>query len=220
VGEQLELPDEVYGFGSWLLWLVATRAMAVVDRAFAAGPARPSRYYGMVDGHPVPTPSLVAWLLAAAEAGFGLEELSQRDTRLDERQKVLRTIVSRGGRGTAAVQGRLAMGAGGRAQAALTPDSMGTERIASYLGERTCYPAARDLCRQILEAREQTFGLEYPSTLSARYELARWTGNAGDMAGARDQFAALLPIQVPGQAVPRGLRVSRRPRRWVLENLS
>jgi hypothetical protein len=95
VGEQLELPDEVYGFGSWLLWLLATRATAVVDRAFAAGPARPSRYYGMVDGHPVPTPSLVAWLLAAVETGIGLEELSRRDSHLDERQKVLRTIVSR-----------------------------------------------------------------------------------------------------------------------------
>jgi hypothetical protein len=28
----------------------------------------------------------------------------------------------------------------------------------------------------------------------ARGELARWTGEAGDAAGARDQFAALLPI--------------------------
>ena len=56
MGENLNLPDEVYGFGSWLLWVLATRATAVVDRAFAAGPARPSRHYGMVDGHPVPTP--------------------------------------------------------------------------------------------------------------------------------------------------------------------
>jgi hypothetical protein len=49
----------------------------------------------MVDGHPVPTPSLVAWLLAAAESGLAPEELAGRDARLDERQKVLRTIVSR-----------------------------------------------------------------------------------------------------------------------------
>jgi tetratricopeptide (TPR) repeat protein len=95
VGEELDLPDEIYGFGSWLLWLLATRATAVVDEAFAAGPARPSRHYGMVDGHPVPTPSLVAWLLTAAECGVSLERLAARDHRVDERHKVLRTIVSR-----------------------------------------------------------------------------------------------------------------------------
>jgi tetratricopeptide (TPR) repeat protein len=66
-----------------------------VDRAYAAGPARPSRQYGTVDGHPVPTPSLVAWLLTAAESGVTPEALAGRDARLDERQKVLRTVVSR-----------------------------------------------------------------------------------------------------------------------------
>ena len=34
-----------------------------------------------------------------------------------------------------------------------------------------------------------------PHTLTTRHELARWTGEAGDAAGARDQFAALLPIR-------------------------
>jgi hypothetical protein len=43
----------------------------------------------------VPTPSLVAWLLAAAQSGIAPGQLAQRDPRLDERQKVLRTIVSR-----------------------------------------------------------------------------------------------------------------------------
>jgi tetratricopeptide (TPR) repeat protein len=95
VGVELDLPDEVYGFGSWLLWLLATRATRAVDQAFAAGPARPSRHYGVVDGHPVPTPSLVAWLLTAAEHGVPLDQLAQRDRRVSERQKVLRTIVSR-----------------------------------------------------------------------------------------------------------------------------
>ena len=37
-------------------------------------------------------------------------------------------------------------------------------------------------------------GPEHPDTLTARGNLARWTGEAGDAAGARDQFAALLPI--------------------------
>lgn len=36
----------------------------------------------------------------------------------------------------------------------------------------------------------------------ARCNLARWTGEAGDAAGALDQFAALLPIvaiaKIPG----------------------
>jgi len=95
VGEDLDLPDELFGFGSWLLWVLATRATSVVDAAFTAGPARPSRHYGTVDGHPVPTPSLVAWLLVVAESGLAPDELAGRDARLDGRQKVLRTIVGR-----------------------------------------------------------------------------------------------------------------------------
>jgi hypothetical protein len=37
-------------------------------------------------------------------------------------------------------------------------------------------------------------GPEHPDTLTTRHELADWTGEAGDAAGARDQYAALLPI--------------------------
>src|SRR5580658_5561088 len=92
--KELEPPDEVFGFGSWLLWVLATRATALVDRVYAGGPARPSRLYGTVDGHPVPTPALVAWLLTAAEFGLPPDRLS-RDADLDRRQKVLRTVVSR-----------------------------------------------------------------------------------------------------------------------------
>ena len=36
-------------------------------------------------------------------------------------------------------------------------------------------------------------GTDHPDTLNARGEHARWTGEAGDPAAARDQFAALLP---------------------------
>ena len=95
MGEELELPDELFGFGGWLLWLVATRATGLVDRLYASGPARPSRAYGRVDGHHVPTPSLIAWLLTAAEFGVPPDDLRGRDARLDQRQKVLRTLVSR-----------------------------------------------------------------------------------------------------------------------------
>jgi len=41
----------------------------------------------------------------------------------------------------------------------------------------------------------QVSDAEHPGTLTARAGLARWTGEAGDAAGARDQFAALLPTQ-------------------------
>ena len=41
---------------------------------------------------------------------------------------------------------------------------------------------------------ERIFGREDAHTLTARANLARWTGEAGDAAGARDRFAALLPV--------------------------
>ena len=43
-------------------------------------------------------------------------------------------------------------------------------------------------------SRERVLGPEHPDTLTARANLARWTGEAGDAAGARDQYAALLPV--------------------------
>jgi hypothetical protein len=42
---------------------------------------------------------------------------------------------------------------------------------------------------------ERVLGPEHPDTLTARGNLAHCTGAAGDAAGARDQFAALLPIE-------------------------
>jgi hypothetical protein len=36
---------------------------------------------------------------------------------------------------------------------------------------------------------------EHPGTLTTRHDLAHWTREAGDAAGARDQFAKLLPIR-------------------------
>jgi hypothetical protein len=37
-------------------------------------------------------------------------------------------------------------------------------------------------------------GPNHPHTLATRHELARWTGEAGDAAVARDQFTVLLPV--------------------------
>ena len=39
------------------------------------------------------------------------------------------------------------------------------------------------------------FGPDHPDTQVARFNLAYWTGRAGDAAAARDQFAALLPVR-------------------------
>ena len=92
---ELEAPSELYGFGSLLLWVLATRATEIVDLCYSVGPVRPSPHYGVVDGHPVPTPSLVAWLLAAAEFGLPLDGLARHDPSLGRRQHVLRTIMGR-----------------------------------------------------------------------------------------------------------------------------
>ena len=42
---------------------------------------------------------------------------------------------------------------------------------------------------------ERVLGPGHPDTLITRANLARWTGEAGDAAGARDQYAALLPVR-------------------------
>ena len=41
---------------------------------------------------------------------------------------------------------------------------------------------------------ERVFGPDDPETLSDRANMARFTGEAGDAASARDQFTALLPV--------------------------
>ena len=83
------------------------------------------------------------------------------------------------------------------ARAVLDLTSGGMWQIARYLGFSGSYPAARDLSRQIADAytEDAAYGPEHPETLAARRNLAGWTGRAGDAAGARDQFAALLPVR-------------------------
>jgi hypothetical protein len=80
-------------------------------------------------------------------------------------------------------------------QAALPADSDGMERIGAYLGHIGSYGAARDRYREVVDARTRVLGPEHLNTLTARADLAFWTGLAGDPAGARDQLAALLPIR-------------------------
>ena len=59
-------------------------------------------------------------------------------------------------------------------------------------------------------------GAEHPDTLTARHNLARWTGEAGDPVSAQDQLAALLPVQerVIGTEHPDALATKARVARW------
>ena len=59
-------------------------------------------------------------------------------------------------------------------------------------------------------------GAEHPRTLTTRANLARWTGEAGDAAGARGQLAALLPLaeRVLGSEHPITLRARNNLGHW------
>ena len=104
------------------------------------------------------------------------------------------------------------------ARAVLALTSGGMWQIAQYLGNSGSYPAARDLFQLIAgaDSEDEAYGPEHPDTLAARGNLASWTGRAGDAAGARDQFAALLPIEerVLGPEHPDTLAARGRLARW------
>ena len=104
------------------------------------------------------------------------------------------------------------------ARAVLDLTSGGLWRIARYLGFSGSYPAARDLFQLIVDAHREddAYGLEHPETLATCANLAAWTGEAGDPAGARGQFAALLPImeRVLGAEHPQTLAVRADLARW------
>src|SRR5262249_32109604 len=74
------------------------------------------------------------------------------------------------------------------AQAALETDSSGLDRVASYLALSGSDVAAREFSRDLVERRVRTLGPDHPATLDARATLAVFIGEAGDEAGARDQF--------------------------------
>jgi len=94
-------------------------------------------------------------------------------------------------------------------------------QIAAYLGNSGSYLAARDLFQLIADAynEDDAYGAEHPDTLAARANLALWTGMAGDAAGARDQFAALLRIyeRVSGAEHPDTLPTGHELARWTGE---
>jgi hypothetical protein len=104
------------------------------------------------------------------------------------------------------------------ARAVLHPTSDGMSRIANYLGSSGSYTTARDLFQLITDAHgaHDAYGPGHPGTLGACHQLAYWTGKAGDAAGARDQFAALLPVseEILGAEHPTSLTVRYGLARW------
>ena len=82
------------------------------------------------------------------------------------------------------------------ARSVLDLTSGGMWRITRYLAASGSYPAAQNLYQMIASAYRDSdaYGPEHPRTLTARHNLARFTGEVGDAAGARDQLAVLLPV--------------------------
>jgi hypothetical protein len=76
-----------------------------------------------------------------------------------------------------------------------------------------------DLFAALLPDLVRVLGRAHPGTLSTRHTLARWTGEAGDPAAARDQFAALLPdlVRVLGPAHPGTLSARHNLAYWTGE---
>jgi len=107
------------------------------------------------------------------------------------------------------------------ARAVLDLTSGGTWQVAQALGYSGSYAAARDLFALIADVHRDSgdYGVEHPDTLSARANLARWTGEAGDAVGARDQYAALLPVRkrVSGPEHPSTLTTQHNLARWTGE---
>jgi Tetratricopeptide repeat len=107
------------------------------------------------------------------------------------------------------------------ARAVLDLTSDGMRRIAQYLGCSGSYPAALDLFGLIAGAHAASYPQrpEHPGNLSARHNLAHWTGEAGDAVGARDQFAALLADRerILGPEHPATLHARHHLARWAGE---
>ncbi|WP_197038649.1 NB-ARC domain-containing protein [Herbidospora cretacea] len=81
------------------------------------------------------------------------------------------------------------------ARAVLPPRSAAMGQVIAYLKASGDYTTAKTLQHQRYQAQLDHHGPEHPDTLSAQAALAYYTGMAGDVVAARDQFAALLPIR-------------------------
>jgi hypothetical protein len=68
------------------------------------------------------------------------------------------------------------------AQATLSADSDGIQQIAAYLGSSGSYAAARNLYKEVLDARIRVLGQEHPDThkaTGAQITAARWAFSVG-----------------------------------------
>jgi hypothetical protein len=77
--------------------------------------------------------------------------------------------------------------AGGKAERLAFP-GCGKQSAAETVGLRG------DQFVELVPVFERVFGAEQRDTLVGRSRLARWTGEAGDPAGARDRFIELVPV--------------------------
>ncbi|MEW9555151.1 tetratricopeptide repeat protein [Nonomuraea sp. NPDC050783] len=89
----------------------------------------------------------------------------------------------------------------------LAPDSAGTLQAIRYLAASGDPRTAHAWQRDRHAALHAALGPRHPDTLAARHDLAGHRGGAGDARAAREEFAALLPLQegVHGPDHPRVL---------------
>ncbi|MFF4198333.1 tetratricopeptide repeat protein [Nonomuraea sp. NPDC001831] len=105
------------------------------------------------------------------------------------------------------------------ARAVLPGGSPGLNRLVTYLSASGDYANAVRLQQDIYTHAAATLSAEHPVILSIRHNLAYYTGQAGDAAAARDQFAALLPVEerVLGADHPDTLTTRHNLARWTGE---
>lgn len=80
------------------------------------------------------------------------------------------------------------------ASAALDLTAPGTTKVTEYLGASGDHVNGRIVRQDVYRDALDRLGPEHPETLRTRLWFAKWTGHAGDEAGARDEFAALVPV--------------------------
>lgn len=103
---------------------------------------------------------------------------------------------------------------------ALPPGSGGMDKVAAFLRAFGNDTAALQLQQQIVAACDIDPGADHPRTLAARTNLATLTGEIGDRAAARAQFADLVPAltRVLGAGHPRTLAAQASLAYWTGED--
>ncbi|MEU7889854.1 tetratricopeptide repeat protein [Microbispora bryophytorum] len=81
------------------------------------------------------------------------------------------------------------------ARVALPAESPGMRAVVGYLLTSGDYRTAETLQQRHASALQEVLGHNHPATLTARANLAYLTGVVGDVVGARDLFAELVPVR-------------------------